>query len=875
MAIAAKKKKPAAKKAETKTPKKAPAPVPANKSGNKSDYGAQSIKVLKGLTAVRRRPGMYIGDTDDGSGLHHMVYEVVDNAIDEALAGFCSEINITLNADGSLTVRDNGRGIPIDMHQGEGMSAAEVIMTQLHAGGKFDEESYKISGGLHGVGVSVVNALSQWLEARIWREDREYRLRFNDGKTVKSLTECKGKDKSAKSLMHGTEVTFLPSPEVFSMVKFDYNTLLKRFRELAFLNSGLKIILTDERAQKQKKEELFYSGGVSAFVKFLDRNRKSLFAEPIFFSGQKNGISVDASLSWNDSYHEEVVCFTNTIPQSDGGTHLAGLRAALTRTVSAFASKNSRNGKEKVSLQGEDIREGLTCVLSVKIPDPKFSSQTKDKLVSSEVRPIVEAIANEQLGIWFDTTPSAAKLVSGKILDAARARDAARKARELARRKNALDVANLPGKLADCQERDPAKSELFIVEGESAGGSAKQARHRKYQAILPLRGKILNVERARLDRMIASEQIGTLITALGTGIREDCDANKLRYHKIIIMTDADVDGAHIRTLLLTFFYRNMIEVIKNGYLYIAQPPLYKAKRGASELYLKDEAALQTHLLTQGLNQAVFVSGKQQRSGKDLEKLAKKGSEIAQTLSGVSSNVPLYIIEQAALAGVLDKPTPAKLKKLAELLARFKGEDESDWKITMPKNTTKEIGAEIHFSHMTGGAEESFVMSAAFFNEPAIKNLHKIMEKADIKTYLGDGFLKIAQVKKATKTTKAAKATKAKKESEENLEGEQEVAQEELNNLDEYRVRAPSELYQHLIQLGRKGLTLQRYKGLGEMNADQLWETTLDRDARTLLRVEVEEAQASNALFEDLMGDVVEPRRNFIEKNALQVVNLDI
>lgn len=831
------------------------------------DYGAEQIKVLKGLTAVRKRPGMYIGDTDDGSGLHHMVYEVTDNAIDEALAGFCTEVNISLNEDGSVTVRDNGRGIPVDMHKGEGMSAAEVIMTQLHAGGKFDESSYKISGGLHGVGVSVVNALSEWLEVHIWREGKEYMLRFQDGKTVKPLMPCTDKNKSAVSMQSGTEICFFPSREVFSMVKFDYNTLLKRFRELAFLNAQLKIIITDNRdAKKEKKQEtLFYEGGVSAFVKYLDRNRKALFSEPIFFTGQKNGISLEVAMSWNDSYHEEMVCFTNTIPQSDGGTHVAGLRAALTKTISAFANKNNKRAKEKLSFQGEDIREGLTCVLSVKIPDPKFSSQTKDKLVSSEVRPIVEAIANEQLGIWFDTTPSAAKLVSGKIMDAARARDAARKAREMARRKNALDVANLPGKLADCQERNPEKAELFIVEGESAGGSAKQARHRRYQAILPLRGKILNVERSRLDKMIASEQIGTLITALGTGIREDCRADKVRYHKIIIMTDADVDGAHIRTLLLTFFYRNMFEVIKNGYLYIAQPPLYKAKHGASELYLKNEAELQAHLLSEGLSQSVFVSNKQQRSGKDLEKLAKQGLEVAQLLNAAPKNVPAYIIEQAALAGALASPTPAKLKKLGELLKRFQGEDESPWKITQQGKGAKEI----HLSHLTEGADETFVIDETIFANSVVKRLNQVIEKCEIKAYLGEGFLKIA--KRETKKG-AKKANKAEPEAPPSTEAEEEVKE---ISLDEYKVRSPSELYHHMIKLGRKGLTLQRYKGLGEMNADQLWETTLDRDARTLLRVEVEEAQSANALFENLMGDMVAPRREFIQKNALEVVNLDI
>lgn len=875
-------KKTSTKKAVKKTIAKAPI---ADNKKEMGEYGADSIKVLKGLTAVRRRPGMYIGDTYDGSGLHHMVYEVVDNAIDEALAGHCTEINVSLNDDGSLTVRDNGRGIPIGMHKGEGMSAAEVIMTQLHAGGKFDESSYKISGGLHGVGVSVVNALSEWLEARIWREGKEHMLRFADGKTVKPLALCDSKNKSDIVLQNGTQITFLPSVEVFSMVKFEYNILLKRFRELAFLNAGLKIIITDNRNgeaeakkqktkqdKKQKTDTLLYEGGVSAFVKYLDHNRKALFSEPIFFSAAKNGISVEAALSWNNSYNEEVVCFTNTIPQSDGGTHLAGLRTALTRTVSAFVSKNNSKGsKEKLSLQGEDIREGLTCVLSVKIPDPKFSSQTKDKLVSSEVRPIVENIANEQLSIWFDTSPSAAKLVSGKILDAARARDAARKARELARRKNSLDIANLPGKLADCQERDPAKSELFVVEGESAGGSAKQARHRRYQAVLPLRGKILNVERARLDKMIASEQIGTLITALGTGIREDCNVDKLRYHKIIIMTDADVDGAHIRTLLLTFFYRNMIEVIKNGYLYIAQPPLYKAKRGASEIYLKDESELQSHLLASGLDQAVFIAGKLQRSGRDLEKLAKQGLEIFNLLDALPQNynLPKYIIEQAALAGILTTVSPAKIKRLAELLARFRDEDEGEWKITQRSNGKKEI----HLSHMTGGANEEFVINEDFLAHPIVKKLGQLVEKSEAKTYYGEGVLQIAAKKpvskKNTKTTKKnEKVAPAAAEKDSNAVGSE-------NSPNEYKARSPSELYHHLIKLGRKGLSLQRYKGLGEMNAEQLWETTLDRDARTLLRVEVEEAVAANSLFESLMGDMVAPRRDFIQKHALQVVNLDI
>ncbi len=882
--IAAKKtaKKVAAKIAKRKiAPKKNPskklAPPVLTKKAHKaqaaSNYGAESIKVLKGLTAVRRRPGMYIGDTDDGSGLHHMVYEVVDNAIDEALAGFCDQIDIALNEDGSVTVRDNGRGIPIDIHKGEGVSAAEVIMTHLHAGGKFDEKSYKISGGLHGVGVSVVNALSSWLEVRIWRDDKEYLLRFKDGKTETPLTVCTKKTASDQPQAHGTEITFMPSEEVFSMMVFDRATLERRLRELAFLNSGLKIILTDQRKSNGKDNkvvELFYQGGIAAFVKYLDRARKSLFAEPIFFSGEKNHVAVEAALSWNEGYHENVLSFTNTIPQSDGGTHLAGLRAALTRTISSYAAQNTKAGREKISLQGEDIREGLTCVLSIKVPDPKFSSQTKDKLVSSEVRPIVEAIATEGLISWLEETPKAAKLVAAKILDAARARDAARKARELARRKNALDVANLPGKLADCQERDPARAELFIVEGESAGGSAKQARHRRYQAVLPLRGKILNVERARLDKMIASEQIGTLITALGTGIRDECRLDKLRYHKIIIMTDADVDGAHIRTLLLTFFYRNMPEVIGSGYLYIAQPPLYKAKRGASELYLKDEAALQDYLLTSGLDNAVLTLAKgQERAGKDLALLARQGREIAHILDNLPPALPPYIAEQAAIAGVLKMPSPANIKKLTAQLAAFKGMDETNWKVKIASNG----GKNIHLKRMTGGAEEEVFITPQDLATATIKALVLAVGKAETKIYQAPATLRRAPPAKGKKKNKTQEG---KQEGEEDNHPDLSSSSSAVAVASKmWVVRSPSELYRNLIQASREGLTLQRYKGLGEMNAEQLWETTLDRDARSLLCVEIHEAEEANQLFENLMGDVVAPRREFIQKNALEVVNLDI
>ena len=853
---------------QTPPPGGAPAPPPplTKTARASSDYGAESIKVLKGLTAVRRRPGMYIGDTDDGSGLHHMVYEVVDNAIDEALAGFCNQIEVNLNEDGSVTVRDNGRGIPIGVHKGEGVSAAEVIMTHLHAGGKFDENSYKISGGLHGVGVSVVNALSVWLELRIWREGKEYRLRFKDGKTETSLTPCTKKTAGDRPMPHGTEITFMPSDEVFSMTLFDAAILEKRLRELAFLNSGLKIILTDKKQKEDKIIELFYEGGVASFVKYLDRSRKPLFAEPIFFSSEKNNIAVEAALSWNDSYHEHVLSFTNTIPQSDGGTHLAGLRAALTRTISSYASKNSKSGRDKITLQGEDIREGLTCVLSIKVPDPKFSSQTKDKLVSSEVRPIVEAIATEGLTAWLEETPSGAKLIAAKILEAARARDAARKARELARRKNAFDVANLPGKLADCQERDPARAELFIVEGESAGGSAKQARNRRYQAILPLRGKILNVERARIDKMIASEQIGTLITALGTGIREECNPDKLRYHKIVIMTDADVDGAHIRTLLLTFFYRNMPEIISSGFLYIAQPPLYKAKRGSSELYLKHETALQEYLLNSGLENAILsLSNGQKRAGKDLAALARQGREVHLITEKLPPSIPPHIAEQAAIAGALKTPSAPNIKKLTAQLVAFKKQDETDWKISITANGGKGLS----FKRMTGGAQEEILITDKDLVSPVIQALQKAIDKAETKIYKAPATLHRRPNAKSAKSAKGAKS----KAQDENLNQESLDAAPSASKT--WIVRAPSELYVRLIQASREGLSLQRYKGLGEMNAEQLWETTLDRDARTLLRVEVQEAEKASQLFEDLMGDMVAPRRDFIQKNALEVVNLDI
>ncbi len=804
-------------------------------SGEKNqDYGADSIKVLKGLEAVRKRPGMYIGDTDDGSGLHHMIYEVVDNAIDEALAGHCDAVEVILNADGSATIRDNGRGIPVDIHPTEGVSAAEVIMTQLHAGGKFDNNSYKVSGGLHGVGVSVVNALSEWLKLSIRRGGRQYEMMFRKGEAVGPLKEI-----GEAAERSGTEISFLPSDEIFTMTEFDFKTLEHRLRELAFLNSGVKIILEDRRGPEIKRVEMAYDGGLVEFVKHLDRARTPLIDEPVYINTEKDGIVVECALWWNDSYHENVLCFTNNIPQRDGGTHLAGFRAAMTRVVNGYANSSGLAKKEKVSLSGEDAREGLTAVLSVKVPDPKFSSQTKDKLVSSEVRPVVEGVMNEKLSQWFEEHPTEAKIIVGKVVEAAAAREAARKARELTRRKGALDVASLPGKLADCQERDASKAELFIVEGDSAGGSAKQARNRKNQAVLPLRGKILNVERARFDKMLSSNEIGTMITALGAGIgREEFDINKLRYHKIIIMTDADVDGAHIRTLLLTFFYRQMPEVIERGYLYIAQPPLYKVRRGSSELYLKDDEALENYLIEAGLDGAVLeLASGETRAAADLRAVVDRALDVRKSVEALHLRYPRFLLEQAAIAGVFegeplkDADKAAKLAaEVARRLDAISDETERGW-----HGEALEDGG-LRFWREVRGVRESHDLDAALLASLEARRLGKHAE------HLREVYGKPGVFRR----------------------GESETV-----------VHSPIDLLDAVFAFGRKGVTMQRYKGLGEMNPEQLWETTLDKNARSLLQVQIKELDQADDLFSRLMGDVVEPRREFIQNNALNVANLDV
>ncbi|BCH57729.1 DNA gyrase subunit B [Agrobacterium vitis] len=797
-------------------------------------YGADSIKVLKGLDAVRKRPGMYIGDTDDGSGLHHMVYEVVDNAIDEALAGHADIVTVTLNPDGSVTVTDNGRGIPTDIHTGEGISAAEVIMTQLHAGGKFDQNSYKVSGGLHGVGVSVVNALSVKLSMKIRRHGKVHEMSFTHGVADAPLAVTG--DYQGRS---GTEITFLPSTETFTQVEFDYGTLEHRLRELAFLNSGVRILLTDKRKSDIRQEEMLYDGGLEAFVRYLDRSKKPLVSNPVAIRGEKDGITVEVAMWWNDSYHENVLCFTNNIPQRDGGTHMAGFRGALTRQITSYADSSGITKKEKVTLQGEDCREGLSAVLSVKVPDPKFSSQTKDKLVSSEVRPVVESLVNEALSTWFEEHPTEAKILVGKVVEAAVAREAARKARELTRRKGALDIASLPGKLADCSERDPAKSELFLVEGDSAGGSAKQGRSRERQAILPLRGKILNVERARFDKMLSSQEIGTLITALGTSIgKDEFNADKLRYHKIIIMTDADVDGAHIRTLLLTFFFRQMPELIERGHLYIAQPPLYKVTRGKSIQYLKDEKALEEYLIGMGLDDASLKLGSGEvRAGQDLREVVQDALRLRSLIDGLHSRYNRNVVEQAAVVGALNheltanreraEQTAAEVAKRLDLIAE---ETERGWEGFV----TEEGG--LRFERMVRGVKEVAALDVALIGSSDARHIDQLA------TRLNDIY--------------GQPPVLTRKDGQQTISG-------------------PRNLLDAVFSFGRKGLSMQRYKGLGEMNAEQLWETTLDPNVRSLLQVRVNDATDADSLFSRLMGDEVEPRRDFIQENALNVANLDI
>jgi DNA gyrase subunit B len=807
------------------------------------EYGADSIKVLKGLEAVRKRPGMYIGDTDDGSGLHHMVYEVVDNGIDEALAGHATAVTVKIHADGSVSVRDNGRGIPVDIHAEEGVSAAEVIMTQLHAGGKFNNtddagNAYKVSGGLHGVGVSVVNALSEWLELRVWRNDIEYRARFEHGECVVHVHPV-----GPAPGMRGTEVRFLASaksniPEgTFSNLEYQFKTLETRLRELAFLNSGVRIIIEDERPAEPLRTELFYEGGVKEFVKYLDRSKTPVVPDPIYMIGERAGIVVEVAMWWNDSYNEMVLPFTNNIPQRDGGTHLAGFRGALTRTINNYAQSSGIAKKEKVDFTGDDAREGLTCVLSVKVPDPKFSSQTKDKLVSSEVRPAVENLVNEKLAEWFEENPGAARIIVGKIIEAALAREAARKARELTRRKTALDVASLPGKLADCQERDPAKSELFLVEGDSAGGSAKQGRSRANQAVLPLRGKILNVERARFDRMLSSQEIGTLITALGTGIgRDEFDIGKLRYHRVVIMTDADVDGAHIRTLLLTFFFRQMPQLIEGGYLYIAQPPLYKVARGKSEVYLKDQAALEDYLIEMGIEGAVLrMPTGEEIAGADLARVIEGARQFRRVLDAFPSHYPRGVLEQAALAGAFDPGrAEAGLQGVADTVARRLDLVALEYERGWSGRITQDNG--IRLSRVLRGVEELRTLDGAVLRSGEARRL------AAIAGQTRDVYREPARLMRKDR---------------------------------EQMVHGPSDLLKSVLAEGEKGLSLQRYKGLGEMNPEQLWETTLDPEARTLLQVKVDDLAEADDIFTKLMGDVVEPRREFIQQNALNVEHLDI
>lgn len=794
---------------------------------NEQDYNADSIKVLKGLEAVRKRPGMYIGDTDDGSGLHHMVYEVVDNAVDEALAGHCDSVHITINQDNSVTVEDNGRGIPVDMHE-EGVSAAEVIMTQLHAGGKFDQNSYKVSGGLHGVGVSVVNALSEWLHVTVYKNGFEYFISFKNGDTDTSLKQVGPTDKK------GTTITFLASTDTFSNVKYDFNTLEHRFRELAFLNSGVKIILTDLREDNPHQVELYYEGGTKAFVNYIDKGKIPIH-ETISLQGIQDHITVDIALQWNDSYHENILCFTNNIRQKDGGTHVIGFKAGLTRVVNKYLEAIAK--KEKINITGDDAREGLSCILSVKLPDPKFSSQTKDKLVSSEVRTVVESLVADRLQQWFEEHPNEVKKISAKVIEAACAREAAKKAREITRRKSALDISNLPGKLADCQEKDPALCELFLVEGDSAGGSAKQARSRVTQAILPLKGKILNVERARFDRMLASQEVGTLITALGTGIgRDEFNIEKLRYHKIIIMTDADVDGSHIRTLLLTFFYRQMKEIVERGHLYIAQPPLFKIKKGNHEVYLKNEKALQEYLIKVVVDNAILsYENDKHLAPENFYELLNKCDKFNHIVQSLNNKLPNEVLQFAALSELFSKEAfidkekmEKQLKSLTQKLNDYHQKNRITWTY---KNTENGFILE----KLSRGLTEKIEVTQDFIQLAEIITLNKL--SGEIAKYFNE-----------TKLT--------------------------FKQLSPIEIKTPAELLNSCIEHAKKGYSISRFKGLGEMNADQLRETTLDPAKRTLLQVKINHIDEAEETFSTLMGDAVEPRKVFIQDNAMFVRNLD-
>ena len=840
---------------------------------NDSSYGADSIKVLKGLDAVRKRPGMYIGDTDDGSGLHHMVFEVSDNAIDEALAGHCDRIEISLNPDGSVSVTDNGRGIPTGIHKEEGVSAAEVIMTQLHAGGKFentsDDNAYKVSGGLHGVGVSVVNALSEWLDLTIWRDGEEHYMRFAFGDAVAPL-KVVGPSNGQK----GTRVTFLPSPATFKITEFDFDKLEHRYRELAFLNSGVRLFLTDARHEEKKTVELYYEGGIAAFVKYLDRTKTPMMPDPIAITGTRDDVTIDVALEWNDSYYENVLCFTNNIPQRDGGTHLAAFRAALTRTLNSYGDKSGLLKKEKVSLTGEDMREGLTAIVSVKLPDPKFSSQTKDKLVSSEVRQPLESLMADKLAEWLEENPGHARSIIQKVVDAAAAREAAKRARELTRKGAMTAGGGLPGKLHDCAEKDPAKSELFIVEGDAAGGSAKQGRNSHFQAILPLRGKILNVERARFDRMLGSKEISALIQSMGTGIRDDFTLDKLRYHKIVIMTDADVDGAHIRTLLLTFFYRQMPQLIEAGHLYIAQPPLYKAARGRSEVYLKDDGALEQYLVENGIDTLVLETVDGQRVGDDLRGLIEHARRMRSLMHYVPRRYDPAIVEALALSGAL-APEMERIEREAALAITVRWLDASDADGHWSAIVSAEGG--YHLQRLLRGVTDHHIVEAGFLQSAEARKLHALAQE-QAESYAQTSRLVSSRSAAKAQEQAEAEAAAAEAAAEETVDGDAgdgDASAATPAAKGTTAITRPSELLDAVLAAGRKGLSIQRYKGLGEMNAEQLWETTLDPNVRSMLRVEIDQADVADEIFTRLMGDVVEPRREFIQDNALNVANLDV